>query len=86
MKGVSDDSNKLVYYEDRGMGFFDYGIPEQHFSERGREGRAIRLAADTNQDMIYGVNEATALIVTNPNTTQAEMEVMGNNGVQIFNL
>lgn len=79
------DKNQLTYYQN-GLKLFDYGLPEQHFSNRGREPRAVRLAADTGQNMVYGMDEKTALIVTDTNTSNVKMEVMGEEGVQIFNL
>jgi len=85
-EGYQSDSSILTYIEEGGLGFFNYGIVDSHFSERGREGRAIRLASDTGNDMVFGLDETTALVVTEVHRPQAEMEVVGKSGVQILDL
>ncbi|WP_280770294.1 cyanophycinase [Salipaludibacillus daqingensis] len=86
IEGYHTDGSVLGYYENGGLGFFSYGLVDSHFSERAREGRMIRLASDVNVDKVYGVDETTALVVKNANHPSAEMEVVGENGVQIFDL
>ncbi|MCX7921439.1 MAG: cyanophycinase [Clostridia bacterium] len=78
--------DELSYEPRGGFGLFSYGILDTHFSERGRQGRVIRLAFDTSGTMAYGVDENTALVVTNADTNSVEMEVLGQNGVFIFDL
>lgn len=81
---VSGDD--LSYDAKGGFGFFHEGLIDTHFSERGRQGRIIRLAADTGKTMAYGVDENTALVVTNTGETNSKMEVIGQNGAFIFDL
>lgn len=86
VEGYHSDGSVLGYFEEGGLGFFSYGLVDSHFSERAREGRMIRLAADTGVDHVYGVDETTALIVEDANHPSAKMRVAGENGVQIFDL
>ncbi len=76
----------LSYDPAGGFGFFAYGLLDTHFSERGRQGRLVRLAADRNKTMAYGVDENTALVVDNADTSSVQMQVIGQNGVFIFDL
>lgn len=80
------DERDLHYNPLGGLGFFDYGLLDSHFSERGRQGRIIRLAAELNVDFAYGVDENTALIVNDANTPDVNMEVLGEGGVFIADL
>ena len=79
-------NNTLYYNPLGGLGFFDYGLIDSHFSERGRQGRLIRLAADLGVEMTYGVDENTALVVTDAGTAEANFEVLGEGGVFISDL
>lgn len=49
----------------RGLGFFPYGLTDQHFGERARLGRLARavMAAPDGLRMGFGVDENTALVV-----------------------
>ena len=85
-EGCEYDRSALQYISGGGFGFFEYGIIDSHFSERGREGRSIRLASDTGIDMVFGIDEATSLVVTEAHSPNARMKVIGQNGVQIFDL
>lgn len=77
----------LSYDMQGGFGFFNYGLLDTHFSERGRQGRIVRLADYTQVPFAFGVDENTALLVqNNPTLGQVEMEVVGENGVFIFDL
>lgn len=77
---------ELYYNPLGGLGFFNYGLTDTHFSERGRQGRIIRLASDLKKQMAYGVDENTALVVTNADTPKVNMEVIGQGGTFIFDL
>ncbi|MBD2460333.1 cyanophycinase [Oscillatoria sp. FACHB-1407] len=78
--------NTLYYNPLGGLGFFEYGLLDSHFSERGRQGRIIRLASDLGVDRAFGVDENTALIVTNTGTPDVNFEVLGQGGVFISDL
>ncbi|MGB3295587.1 MAG: cyanophycinase [Phormidesmis sp.] len=79
-------NNTLYYNPLGGLGFFDYGLIDSHFSERGRQGRLIRLAADLGVETTYGVDENTALVVTDAGTDEVNFEVLGEGGVFISDL
>jgi cyanophycinase len=76
----------LYYNPLGGLGLFDYGLLDSHFSERGRQGRIIKLASDLDVPLAFGVDENTALIVTDANTDEVSMEVLGEGGVFISDL
>ncbi len=82
----SSNPDDLSYDAQGGFGLFKYGLIDTHFSERGRQGRIVRLASDRSKTMAYGVDENTALIVRNADTTSANMQIVGQNGVFIFDL
>ena len=77
--------SELYYNPLGGFGFFPYGLTDTHFSARGRQGRTIRLAADLDMPMVFGIDENTALVVRDVGN-QAEMTVLGEQGVSIFDL
>ena len=61
------------------------------YSQRGREGRLIRLLSDTRRSKHgvnwgIGIDENTALVVTHVGTHQSKAEVymMNNKGIDIF--
>jgi len=77
---LNDD---LTYNSKGGLGLFHWGIMDTHFSERGRQGRLAQLALDTNTRFAFGVDEATALVVSNINSEKPSFEVTGQSGVFI---
>jgi len=77
---LNDD---LTYNSKGGLGLFHWGIMDTHFSERGRQGRLAQLALDTNTRFAFGVDEATALVVSNINSEKPSFEVTGKSGVFI---
>ena len=84
---TSPGGDDLSYDMQGGFGFFNHGLLDTHFSERGRQGRILRLADHTNVPFAFGVDEDTALLVQdNPSLGQVEMEVIGSNGVFVFDL
>ncbi len=68
-----------------GLGVFHWGIADTHFSERAREGRLLTLAQQQGVRFGFGVDETTALLVTE-NDDVTTMEVVGENGVYIIDL
>ncbi|WP_411361063.1 cyanophycinase [Pseudidiomarina sp. YC-516-91] len=76
LRGVSSDS--LTYDALGGLATFAAGILDTHFSERGRQARLMRLAADTKTPFAVGVDETTALAV---NVRNGAFEVVGERGV-----
>ncbi|MFD3538480.1 cyanophycinase [Streptomyces sp. NPDC058662] len=84
--GYFDDPARLGYLPAGGFGFLTSGLIDTHTGAYGREGRALRLAADTGHDRVYGLQENTALIVDRPGTATEHITVRGDNGVTIIDL
>lgn len=84
--GYFDTDEVLGYWPAGGFNFFTTGLVDTHFDARGRAGRSIRLAADTGHDRVFGVGEDTALLVTGAGTATETMQVIGRNGVSLFDL
>lgn len=81
----------MVYSSLGGLGFMKGYVLDTHFSQRGREGRMIRMLSDTmslarGSSNGIGVDENTALVVTQADTEQATGEVIGASGISIFDL
>ncbi|PTB90263.1 cyanophycinase [Pseudidiomarina aestuarii] len=72
------NQDTLTYHPLGGIGLFPYAILDTHFSERGRQARLLRLAAETFTPMAIGVDETTALQV---NVLRNEFRVIGERGV-----
>jgi len=80
-QGLLNDD--LTYNSLGGLGLFTWGITDTHFSERGRQGRLAKLALDTNTRFAFGVDEATALVVSDINTNNPTFNIVGQSGVFI---
>ena len=80
-RGYFDDSDEPAYLPEGGFGFFGAGLVDTHFSSFGRLGRAVRLAADTGHDRVFGLDPDTALEVS-----PASMRVLGRHGVSVLDL
>ncbi|WP_239422152.1 cyanophycinase [Bacillus sp. CGMCC 1.16541] len=82
----SSDEYAPVYLE-KGLGFFPYGIVDQHFDERARLGRLVMTALKqpkaSQQNFAYGVDEDTALVVNNK---EKKVKVVGRSGVSIVDV
>ena len=57
-----------------GLGFFTFGLTDQHFTQRGRQGRLVDSLHDTKTARGFGVSENCALVV---DRATAECEVIG---------
>lgn len=70
-----------------GVGFFNYGLLDTHFSERDREVRLIAATAHSRQLFGFGVDETTALVVTSaPKASEMAFKVVGKGGVFIVDM
>ena len=70
------------------VGLFTHGLLDTHFANRGRQGRMIKLMADTRTHPVgstraFGIDENTALVVTGPWSHRVG-EVIGERGVYVF--
>ncbi|TWJ24379.1 cyanophycinase [Micromonospora endolithica] len=84
--GYFDDSTVLGYLPKGGFGFFRDGLLDTHFSRRGREARSIRLATDTRNKRVFGLDENTALEVTHVGSRHQKLRVIGERGVTVLDL
>ncbi|MFF5175954.1 cyanophycinase [Micromonospora sp. NPDC000089] len=84
--GYFDDADVLGYLPKGGFGFFTDGLLDTHFSRRGREARSIRLASDTGNDRVFGLDENTALEVTGVGAGHRSLRVIGQRGVSVLDL
>ncbi|MEH0981963.1 cyanophycinase [Micromonospora sp. CPCC 205556] len=84
--GYFDDPGVLGYLPKGGFGFFTEGLLDTHFSRRGREARSIRLASDTGNDRVFGLDENTALEVTGVGSRHPSLRVIGQRGVSVLDL
>lgn len=79
--GASDVDDFDVFRMGSGLGFFRWGMVDQHFLARGRIGRLVRAAQLTNQSLAFGIDENTGLLV------QANRGVVvGETGVMMLDL
>ncbi|MEW2384772.1 cyanophycinase [Micromonospora sp. NPDC047707] len=84
--GYFEDSSILGYLPKGGFGFFTDGLLDTHFSRRGREARSIRLASDTRNHRVFGLDENTALVVTGVGSRHQQLRVVGQHGVTVLDL
>lgn len=84
--GYFDDPTRLGHLPEGGFGFLRSGLLDTHTGAYGREGRAVRLAADTGHDRVYALQENSALVVDHPGTSRETMTVLGPNGVGVLDL
>ncbi|MEU7096749.1 cyanophycinase [Streptomyces longwoodensis] len=84
--GYFDDATRLAYIPRGGFGFLRSGLLDTHTGVYGREGRALRLAADTGHDRVYALDENTALVVDHPGTRHERLTVLGPQGVSVLDL
>ncbi|MFT4769929.1 MAG: cyanophycinase [Glaciecola sp.] len=64
-----------------GLGFFSWGMVDQHFLQRGRVGRLIKAAQLSGESLAFGIDENSALIVQG-----SRGEVVGETGILFIDL
>lgn len=67
----------------RGLGFFNYGVIDQHFDKRNRIGRLLESLFISGVSRGYGIGENTALI---HNLETGIMSPIGSGGVSIIDI
>jgi cyanophycinase len=65
----------------RGLGFFTWGMVDQHFLQRGRIGRLIRAAELSGEALAFGIDENSALIVQGDRG-----DIVGETGILFIDL
>lgn len=81
--GFADNitSDNFIINRD-GLGFFKYGIIDQHFDARDRVGRLLEgCFTEGNKSLGFGISEDTAFLY---NRDSEELSVIGNSGVFII--
>lgn len=63
--GVVADSGQPGLALGAGLGFFPYGLVDQHFIKRGRIGRMMVALLHTGQSQGFGIDENTAMFIEN---------------------
>ncbi|MEU3727744.1 cyanophycinase, partial [Streptomyces sp. NPDC031705] len=84
--GYFEDPSRLGHLPAGGFGLLHSGLIDTHTGAYGREGRALRLAADTGHDRVYALEEDTALIVEGPRTPHERLRVLGPRGAAVLDL
>lgn len=79
--GVTQDPDKPGLLLGRGLGFFPFGMVDQHFIKRGRLGRMVVAMTQAGQSRGFGIDENTALVIEG-----AAGKVCGEYGVMMLNL
>jgi len=64
-----------------GLGFFTWGMVDQHFLQRGRVGRLIKAAELSGESLAFGIDENSALIVQG-----SRGDVVGETGILFIDL
>ena len=79
-----DYQNQGGLIVDKGLGFFKYGIIDQHFDRKARLGRLAVVTQATQRvyPLSFGVEENTAMIFDN---VSKEVSVIGTGGVFVVN-
>lgn len=73
-----------VVYPLGGLGVFRFGVLDSHFSRRAREGRLVRATFDSAMHYGFGVDENTALLVSQADAAgTTHFSVLGAGGVFI---
>ncbi|MFV5316764.1 cyanophycinase [Priestia megaterium] len=72
-------------YLEKGLGFFQYGLVDQHFDNKARLGRLIATVYEkgNKNQLSYGIDEDTAMLVNNK---EKQIEVVGRGGVTLVDL
>ena len=88
--GVQDDDAPftpgMIVRDEGGFGFFNLGALDVNVSASGRQGRLVRTAMYGDKDYAFGVDDATALVVTNIDQPVPGISVVGDGGVHVFDL
>ncbi len=79
--GVTEDPERPGLLMGTGLGFFPYGMLDQHFIKRGRLGRLVVAMARAGVRRGFGIDENTALLVEG-----AAARVCGEYGVMVIDI
>jgi len=78
-----ETQEKGQLYLHQGIGFFPYGLVDQHFDRKARLGRLVRALALKKIENGYAVDEDTAMLV---DLSQHSLQVVGRGNVSVLNV
>jgi cyanophycinase len=81
--GYLDDATELGYLPYGGFGFVDNVLIDSHFTTWGRQGRAVKLALETGNPFVLGVDETTAVVL---DRRSGQGTVIGEHGASILDV
>jgi cyanophycinase len=81
-EGLCEDPDDLDGFRlGTGLGFFPWGLVDQHFLQRGRIGRLLAAAREFNQQIAFGIDENSAMLVRG-----SEATVIGETGAMFVDM
>jgi cyanophycinase len=80
-RGLGPEDDPDAFRLGRGLGFFQWGMVDQHFLQRGRIGRLLKAAQLSGEQLAFGIDENSALIVQGDRG-----EVVGETGLLFMDL
>lgn len=81
--GYLDDADALGYLPYGGFGFVDGVLLDSHFTTWGRQGRVAKLALETGNSFVLGVDETTAVVL---DRTSGKGRVIGEHGASLLDV
>lgn len=81
--GYLDDADALGYLPYGGFGFVDGVLLDSHFTTWGRQGRVAKLALETGNPFVLGVDETTAVVL---NRESGKGTVIGEHGASLIDV
>ena len=81
--GYLDDADALGYLPYGGFGFVDGVLLDSHFATWGRQGRVVKLALETGNPFVLGVDETTAVVL---DRTSGNGRVIGEHGASLIDV
>ena len=81
--GYLDDADALGYLPYGGFGFVDGVLLDSHFTTWGRQGRVVKLALETGNPYVLGVDETTAVVL---DRKSGKGRVIGEHGASLLDV
>lgn len=81
--GYLDDAAALGYLPYGGFGFIDGVLLDSHFTTWGRQGRVAKLALETGNSFVLGVDETTAVVL---DRASGKGRVIGEHGASLLDV
>jgi hypothetical protein len=81
--GYLDDADALGHLPYGGFGFVDGVLLDSHFATWGRQGRIVKLALETGNPFVLGVDETTAVVL---DRKSGDGRVIGEHGASLIDV